>query len=353
VTGWLAAFQQQYGIVVFRYEKIPQGIWLETNRGTMVLQSLPQAYVQKADFVNDVYQAMGRSELLLPILPTRENEILTSFGSQYYYLMGWPATESEWMDYGCVGSSLARLHLTSVEALQDVRCKFSDYGNWSKVWSAKCEQLKKYEEIAARRIGTEEEDPFDSYFMDNVGYLKQVGALSLTYLDTCNYKQVCRNTMEFGRLSYINFGYEKFVTTPQGRVFFTDPFSFVEDVRVRDIAQFIKADVREYGWNPHNVYSFLSGYHAVSPLTPDEFTLMYALILLPGRLMKKIEYLYYRPSFFQPENISIALFKDETEGITPEGAYLEMKRMEMLMKEFPRFANHSFGVHVPHGDFSS
>lgn len=353
MTGWLAAFQQQYRIVVYRYEKIPQGIWMETNRGTMVFRSLPQAYVQKTGFVSEIYQAMGESPYLLPVYPNQDNEILTPMGDQYYYLMRWPTAESEWMDYGWLGSSLARFHLTTARALDHIRIPFSDYDNWPKLWKLKFDQLGRYEQIAASRIGTEEEDPFDSYFVENAEYLKQAGALAFMYLETCDYKQICRNSLQFGRLSYTNFSDEKFVTTPQGRVYFTDPFSFVEDIRVRDIAQFIKANVREYGWNPHNIYSFLSSYHAVSPLTPDEFTLIYALILLPGRLIKKMEYLYYRPSIFQTDNNNLELFKGETEGITPETAYLEMKRTDLLIKEFPVFSNHLFGVTIPQGGFPS
>ena len=315
VTGWLSTFQRQYGIVVFRYEKIPQGIWMETNRGTMVFQRLPQVYVQKAKFVYNVYEAMGRTQLLLPVIPTIENQFITSFGDQPYYLMGWPVGESEWIDYSLLGSSLSRFHQTSAVALQHIGCDFSDYGNWPKVWKVKCEQLNKLERVAVTRIGTEEEDPFDLFFVENAGYIKQVGTLSLSYLDRCHYKQVCESSMEFGRLSYTNFGYEKFVTTGHGRIFFTDPFSLVEDTRVRDIAQFIKADVRDYGWNSQNIYSFLAAYHAVSPLTSGEITLIYALILLPGRLMKKAESLYYRPSLFQSDNTNLELFKEETAGI--------------------------------------
>lgn len=353
MTGWLAAFQQQYGIIVYRYEKTPSGIWMETNRGTMAFQSLPEAFVGKEAFVREIYQAMGEdSPYLLPVYPNQQEEILTLFGNQYYYLMRWPTMESEWMDYTTIGSSLARFHITSANALQDVRCRFSDMGNWSKIWRGKCEQLNKFEKIAVTRIGTDEEDPFDQYFVENVCYFKQVGELSLLYLDNCQYRQVCRNTMRLGRLSYTNFSVESFVTNAQGRVFFTHPFSLVEDIRVRDIAQFIKADTRDYGWNPHNMYSFLAAYHSISPLTPDEFGLMYALILLPGRFMKKLEALYYRPSFFQQEQPHVEIFREETERVTVETAYLEMKRSEVLIREFPSFVHHAFGVSIPSGGFS-
>ena len=70
----------------------------------MVFQRLPQAYVQKAKFVYNVYEAMGRTQLLLPVIPTIENQFITSFGDQPYYLMGWPVGESEWIDYSLLGS---------------------------------------------------------------------------------------------------------------------------------------------------------------------------------------------------------------------------------------------------------
>ena len=84
--------------------------------------------------------------------------------------------------------------------------------------------------------------------------------------------------------------------------------------------------------NSQNIYSFLAAYHAVSLLTSGEITLIYALILLPGRLMKKAESLYYRPSLFQSDNTNLELFKDETAGITAEDAFLEMKRTDALIR---------------------
>lgn len=347
MTGWITALQQQYNLVVYRYEKIPQGIWMETNRGTVVLQSVPSVYAGKEGFIKEIYHHMGQTSFLLPVFHNQEQSMLTSFGDQVYYLTRWPAAESEWLDYGWLGQSSARFHRTSAMALEKCHPRYSDWDTWPKRWKSKTDQLRKFEQIAARRIDTDREDPFDSFVLENYPYLSHLAQLSLTYLHEANYREVCRQTMEWGRLSYIHFGPEQFVVSPQGNVFFVDPFSWVEDMRVRDIAQFIKADVRDQGWNPQHIYSFLCGYQSVSPLMPEEFIIMYALFLLPGRMMKKLETVYYRPHLLQSEDHSIELFRDETSEISPYQAYAEMKRNEILLREFPRLARECYGILIP------
>ncbi len=344
MTGWITALQRQYNLVVYRYEKIPQGIWMETNRGTVVLQNVPSVYAGKEEFIKGIYHTMGQTSFLLPVYPNQERSMLTSFGDHSYYLIRWPATESEWMDYGWLGQSLARFHRTSAIALEKCHHRFSDWETWPKRWKSKTDQLRKFEQTAVKRIDTEREDPFDSFLLENYAYLTQVSHLSLTYLHDSHYRQVCHQTKEWGRLSYIHFGSEQFVVSPQGNVFFVDPFSWVEDMRVRDIAQFIKGDVRDNGWNPQHIYSFLCGYQSISPILPEEFIIMYALFLLPGRLMKKLETVYYRPHLLQSGSPSIELFRDETGEITPNQAYVEMKKNEVLLREFPRFARDCFGA---------
>ena len=63
--------------------------------------------------------------------------------------------------------------------------------------------------------------------------------------------------------------------------------------------------------------------------------------------MKKARSLYYRPSLFQSDNTNLELFKDETGEITAEDAFLEMKRTDALIREFPPFVKNAFGVAIP------
>ncbi|RKD21721.1 hypothetical protein BEP19_13910 [Ammoniphilus oxalaticus] len=347
MSGWLSSLQRQYGIVIYRYVKTLRGIWLETNRGAMVFQSLPVAFLPKAEFVYKVNLKLQRTSLMFPILKNSEGEIVTQIGEQAYFMIGSPISSSSWVDYGKLGSRLAEFHSISVECLEGVTDSFSEIGRWPRAWQSKYEQLERFESVAQARIGTEEQDPFDAFFVNNAAYFRQLTELSLMRLETCDYEAICDDTFPFGRLSFTNFSYETITLNQFGQPFFTDPFSLVEDTRVRDLAQFIKADVRLYGWDPSRIYTFLAAYHAVSPITPNEFQLMYALILLPGRLLKKVETLYYRPSLFRSETTHLELYRGETETMTAEVAYTEMRRAELLIQDFPLFARRYFGVSLP------
>lgn len=346
MSGWLTELRRQYDVDVLRYVPTPRGVWLETNRGPMMLQSIPEAYVHKAEFVYEMNQAFQRSMLMPPIVESRSGGIVSEIRETPYVLMGWPAAELNAFDYRELGSALARFHCESAKLMEGKECPFSEYGLWPRIWRAKIERAKSFEAIAMERLGSSEEDPFDSFFLDNSQYLFQLASQALACLQAVEYEQICADARGFGRLSYVNFGFEKFVVAPGGRLFFADPFALVEDTRARDIAQFIKADARAHGWRPFHTQAFLTAYHEVSSLTSVEFQLIYALLLLPGRLLKKLESLYFRPSIFRSNDWRVALFKAETDRMTPDLAYLEMRRTETLIKEFPTFIQRCFGARI-------
>jgi len=349
VSGWIQEFQRQYQVVVYRYEERTNGYWLETSKGTYFLYPVPLAFRGKDQYVASMYEQMN-SRFLLPIQGIPEGSSFAQIGEQSIFVTHWPYEEEERVDYALLGHSLASFHLTSAKRIKRFDNKYRAWNTWPRDWKKRVNLLPNFKRIAVTRVERKEADDFDRFFLENFQYLYHSGRSAIAYLQDCNYPLVCKETKKFGRLAYIHFGPDQFVTV-QGRVYFTDPFSWVDDMRVRDIGQWIKADVREHGWDPRRVYPFLSAYHQCSPLIPEEFAIMYAMFLLPGRVIKKYEGLYYQPSSFTGDNLEVELFREETEIMTPYGAYLELKRNDVLLREFPRFVEDAFGVVIPRVTF--
>jgi len=345
VSGWIQEFQRQYQLVVYRYEERTKGYWLETSKGVYFLYPVPLAFRGKDHYVASMYEQMN-SRFLLPIQSVPQGSSFAQIGEQSILVTHWPYEEGERIDYALLGHSLASFHLTSAKRIKRFNNKYRGWDTWPRDWKKRVNLLPNFERIAATRVERKEADDFDHFLLENFQYLYHSGRSALAYLQDCNYSLVCKETKKYGRLSYIHFGPDQFVTV-QGRVYFADPFSWVDDMRVRDIGQWIKADVREYGWDPRRVYPFLSAYHQRSPLLPEEFAIMYAMFLLPGRMIKKYDGLYDQPSSFTGDNSEVVLFREETEILTPYGAYLELKRNDVLLREFPCFVEDAFGVVIP------
>ncbi|MBP1934613.1 hypothetical protein [Ammoniphilus resinae] len=345
MNGWIQEFQRQYQVVVYRYEERPKGFWLETSKGTYFLYPVPLAFRGKDNYVASMYEQMN-SRLLLPIPVDQEGRIIAQLGEQGGLVTYWPYTEDERIDYALLGHSLASFHLTSAKRIKRFDNKYRGWNTWPRDWKKRVSLLPNFERVAANRAERNEADDFDQFFLENFKYLYHSGLSALAYLQDSNYPLVCKETKKYGRLTYVHFGPDQFVSV-QGRFYFADMLSWIDDMRVRDIGQWIKADVRENGWDPRRVYPFLSAYHQRSPLLPEEFAIMYAMFLLPGRMIKKYEALYYQPSSIIGDNPEVELFREETEILTPYSAYRELKRNDVLLREFPGFVEDAFGVVIP------
>ena len=341
---WISQLQRQYEFVVYQYEVEPLGIWLDSNRGAFYLHELPAAFLAKAEFVKKVSASMEECGLVLPLVPDVEGNTIVTHGERHYYMSRWLRNEGDWLDYGQLGEALAQFHIYSTECEETRR--YRGFSTWPGAWKKRVQQFGKYRDYLENRIQSEDTDDLDYFFLDNFEYLAQVGKMSVEYLHDCNYPLVCKESSTLGRLSYINFGPGQFTLNERGNLFFADPFAWIHDMRVRDIGQWIKTDVREHGWNPYHVSAFLSRYHTVSPLLPEEFTIMYAMFLLPGRFIKKAESIYRKPSLLT-NNAELELFRDETCAMTSLTAYNELVRNEQLLREFPLLVEDMFHVVIP------
>jgi CotS family spore coat protein len=348
VNGLIVELQRQYQMVIYRYEPYPNGFWLETNQGIWFLHYLPPAFADKSVIIEKIHKEL-KGEMILPIVPTRDGRSIISLNERTFYMTKWVRYESDWVDYRSLAHALAHFHKLSCECTYEsgLFAKHRGFDTWAKAWKARVKHLERIPEVLASR---EKVSEFDAFVIENHTYFSNLGTSAISYLEDSNYSYVCGKSKEFGRICHVNFGYDQFVTTAQGKTFFTQPFSWIEDMRVRDLGHFIKAHVREYGWNAQQIYQFLAVYHSISPILPEEFTVMYAMFLLPGRMMKKMEYLYgHKESFFgnNSNELELDLFKLETSDLNAKVAYQEVMRNEVLLVEFPRLIEDTFGVVLP------
>ncbi|WP_134704008.1 hypothetical protein [Ammoniphilus sp. YIM 78166] len=344
---WMDEVQQKYNLYIYRFQPTSQGIWMETNRGPTVMHAIPSPLVHKEELVQVTYRVMQHTGMVTPLLQSQEEKLVNTISGVPSYLMRWPAEESEWVDYEGLGEALAQFHLVS-RYLERRESSSVQLGTWEQKWLKRLRNLYHSQRMAHRRAGRM--IPLDSFLLQNFQLLTQSCQTALSYLQRVNYQELCSSCQTVGRIAYERFGHHQFIVTEHERVMFTDPFSWAEDTRARDIGNFIQDDVKEFGWNPKQIYSFISGYHRVSPLLPEEFYLMYAMFHMPERVMKKLEVAYNPPSslfsFFSKENPELEQARFETESLTLQDMVADLKRNDTLIREFPAFLEQSFAVRL-------
>lgn len=346
--AWMDEVQQMYNLYIYRFQPISQGIWMDTNRGPVVMHAIPSPLLSKENLVSEAYRVMEHTGMVTPLMLSQEEKLVNTISGVPSYLMRWPAEESEWVDYEGVGEALAQFHLHS-RHVESGESSSVQLGAWEKKWTRRLRDLYQYERLASRRAARTISTSIDSFVLQYYQRLAHSCQTALFYLEQANYRELCTSCQQVGRIAYQQFGHQQFIVTEHENIMFTDPFAWIEDTRVRDIGNFIVDDVKEFGWKPKQIYSFLSGYQRVSPLLPQEYGLMYAMFHMPERVMKKLEVIYDRPvpplfSLFLDGNPELELARLETDSLSLQDLAEDLRRDEVLIREFPSFLQQSFGI---------
>ncbi|RXT05739.1 hypothetical protein [Ammoniphilus sp. CFH 90114] len=349
MKDWMEKVKRSYNFNVYRYQYTAKGLWMDTNRGPVILVPINDSYKRKESLVRDAYRVMERTGMTLPILPSAEGNWIVELDGASYYLMRWPAEESEWIDYTSLGESLAQFHLMS-RYITHEHASSRELGTWEQDWSNKIRNLYQYQRVAYGRVGRPGAHPMDSYLVQNFEPLLQRCQSALSYLQQANYAEVCTNCQAVGKISHERFGHQQFIVSSHENILYVDPFLWMEDTRVRDIGQFIQADVLEFGWNPQQIYSFLYGYQRVAPLLPQEYYIMYAMFLMPTEALNKINRIYYRPSplasLFSPLFPGFEPGSPDHHDKNEEVEQEEWERNETLINKFPELMEQAFQVKI-------
>lgn len=105
--AWMDEVQQMYNLYIYRFQPISQGIWMDTNRGPVVMHAIPSPLLSKENLVSEAYRVMEHTGMVTPLMLSQEEKLVNTISGVPSYLMRWPAEESEWVDYEGVGEALA------------------------------------------------------------------------------------------------------------------------------------------------------------------------------------------------------------------------------------------------------
>lgn len=334
-----ALVKEHYGLAVLECREIGSRTLLVTDRGIHYLYSCPAVYRYKRKFIEKVQKHLQKhcEYGLLPITKTLAGQSYVIEGEEIYFLqLG--VREAIPIDPAyATGQALAKFHLgTATFTGERLFYPYRSLGNWPGMWRKKLRHYSSYRDEMDQERGVI--NPFDEYLLTSYTYVHHLGEIAVQYLQDGCYQQIIKETANCGKIAYQNFDEGYLLFADDGKRYFAGEWSWVIDMRARDVGQWIKAEIRKEGWNEERIGQFLDGYNSCSPLHCDEYAVIYALLLYPGRFLKFVE-AYRGVSAEEREGVD---FSDWQEMLDEE-----LFNMESGLRNYPTFVATRYGAALP------
>lgn len=332
-----AKIKENYGLIVYDSQEVGSRHDLATDSGTFYLFNCPATYRNKAKFIQQVGTHLANVQAihLLPSSTTYQNEGYFFHDDKMYYVKQGVRSSSLENEAYVMGETLARFHQATATFNGDKQFRsYSSFGNWPTLWKQKLDQFDAFRDRLDET--TKGITPFDEYLLTTYTYVKQLGDTSVQYLNDTGYQRRIKEASRYGKIAFQNFDEGFLLFTETGEPLVAGEWNWIIDMRSRDIAQWIKSDVKRNGWNEEKTLAFLTGYSDVSPLANEEFAWMYALLLYPGRFLKLIES-YQQVTAEEQEELED--WEEKLDG--------ELLAMETALQQFPLLVCNRYGAVIP------
>jgi len=189
------------------------------------------------------------------IILNRDKSLITKVGDSYYLLLKLNANKNDVIDF------ITILEITSKLRLNTNNSKLYR-NNWGELWSKKID----YFEFQIKEIGKDKKIIIDSF-----GYYIGIAENAISYVNKIN-KVIGISEQDHVTLSHRRIFY------PNTSLNFFNPLSFIFDIEVRDVAEFLKIEF----FNGEDSLLDLITYLKIKRLTPYSYHMLYARLLYPS-----------------------------------------------------------------------
>lgn len=335
--------QEKYGFELQGYRTTGASKVLETDQGLYYMYEAPAGYKSKSKFIEKVKKHLSQQQdiRMLKLVKTASGQAHIVDDEQLYYLYRGVREAAPDNQHYANGQSLAQFHqATSGFSADKMFIPYSSLGNWPSMWRKKMRHFNEY------RDGFDEEDnelvPMDELLLTCYTYVNQLSEIAVQYLLDAGYDKVVKETANYGKVAYQNFDQGYMLWKEKDVRLMAGEWNWVLDMRARDIGQWLKAETKRNGWNEEAVTSFLDGYNSVSGLLADEYAVIYALMLYPGRFLKLVESYMELPSEERLE-VNVQAWEAQLKD--------ELVKMEEALRKYPGLISQRYRVSIPHIDW--
>ncbi|QRG66852.1 hypothetical protein [Brevibacillus choshinensis] len=335
--------EEQYGFLLEDVRSNGASKVLKTDKGLFYLFEAPEGYKYKSKFVERVRKHLSTQQDLgmLKLVKTVGGQGHIVADDQLYYLYR-GVREGKPQDlYFSIGESLAKFHLsTSTLKGEKLFIPYSSLGSWPGMWRRKLRHYSEFRDELGELDG--ELTAMDEFLLTSFTYVHHLGETAVHYVLAAGYDKVVKESAQYGKVAYQNFDQGYMLWNEKDARLVAGEWNWVLDMRSRDIGQWLKAETKRNGWQDENAASFLDGYNSVSPLMPEEYAVVYGLMLYPGRFLKLVESYQELPDEEKLEvngTVWQSLLEDE------------LAKMEEALRRYPQLVAERYGASIPQIDW--
>lgn len=270
--------------------------FLKTNKGIKCLKRISYG-IQKLCFV------YGAKEHLITNGFTNVDKYTLNIQGEPYALVNEDIyTLSDWIDgRECdfhndedikkAARALAYMHLASkgYDPPENSKLK-SDLGRWPHLMQKRVKALEKMRDMARKK---NRKGDFDLNYIKSIEFYKELGKRAIKVLDDSDYIGICKITEEDKSFCHHDYTYHNIIIDKDENINIIDFDYCKREVRTYDIANFITKVLKRREWNIESAKLIIDAYNEVSPLTEEEYRVLFAFLIFPQRFWRLGNRYYY------------------------------------------------------------
>ena len=270
--------------------------FLKTNKGMRCLKRISYG-IQKLCFV---YGA--KEHLINNGFPSVDKYSLNMDGEPYALVNEDIYTLSDWIEgrecdfhndenIAKAAKALANMHIASkgYDPPENSKLK-TDLGRWPHLMEKRVKALDKMRDMA-RKKGRKGD--FDLNYVKSLEFYKDLGKRAMYVLTTSSYLEICRIAEEDKSFCHHDYTYHNIIIDKDDNINIIDFDYCKREVRVYDISNFITKVLKRREWDINCAKLIIDAYNEVSPLTEDEYRVLFAFLLFPQRFWRLGNRYYY------------------------------------------------------------
>jgi CotS family spore coat protein len=290
----LADVETMYGIRVQKCVPV-RAVWkLTTDRGEYALKKVVHAK-EKLMFIYQATEHLWKNGFtnLARFIPTREGHPFIEGADGRYFLTEWiEGRESDLEDPAELKQAvelMARFHLASrgfvptIDAMTKTR-----WAGWIERFEKELQDLVT-QKLRIMETPSDQWTEMEQVFMQTIEPMLEMAEMGVKLLHQSDFPQVLGRERKLRGFIHGDFTYHNFILTADGNMSVIDFDYCAFELRVHDLARFMRKMLRRSHWDVDLGHTILSDYHAIAPLCDGELEVLRAVLYFPQRYWRAVE----------------------------------------------------------------
>lgn len=287
-----------------------------TSSGRKVLKRIPFS-VERIKFVHGAKEHLVKNSFdnVDRFLCTLSGEPYFIYNNSCYTLVDFiDGRESSFdndNDVKIAAKVLARLHRSSRGYLAPEGCKVQDeLGKLPCYFEKRLEDIKKM-----RKQARKGKTRFDEMFLQYSDYFIKVGARTLEELALSNFESLVEKTRKEALFCHHDYTHHNIIMGGENVIVTNFDYCCYE-LRVYDIANFIRRKMRKCGWDISKTELILQNYNEVEALSSEELAVMGIILQFPQKFWRVVNR-YYNSRRSWSERSFVSRLQEVIDEIAP------------------------------------